>query len=253
MCDANVPCSRLNKTRIELIFSSENKHKPQMNYETFLSSLIKIAETKFVNENLSQGHSLQKLIKEYILPLYETIFEKGNQINSLNNQMSVSNLNNESLMDKSSIIICNNEINFENDSIELISMISPVLFSVYQAYFPFELSLNEEMNFILEKSQKEYFSFLKDFEIWPSLISKSMAFQIFQQEIGYNLEVSDMYMKMIERLNIPSLKKYSTKNFLGQFYNFFKFLRSISRIAELSFERLEQNVQRKLSLFGIII
>ena len=48
--DSALEDNTLNKTRIELIFSSENKHKSQMNYESFLSSLIKVSEIKYADK-----------------------------------------------------------------------------------------------------------------------------------------------------------------------------------------------------------
>ena len=39
--------SQMNKKRIDLIFCSVNKHKVNMNFDTFLQALIKIAEFKY--------------------------------------------------------------------------------------------------------------------------------------------------------------------------------------------------------------
>ena len=81
--DCGVEDNVLNKTRIELIFSSENKHKPQMNYDIFLSSLIKIAESKFAKDKMPPNHALQRLIRDYILPLNEKVFETNNVNSSI--------------------------------------------------------------------------------------------------------------------------------------------------------------------------
>lgn len=241
----------LNKTRIELIFSSENKHKQQMYFETFLNTLIKVAEVKY--SSLPSNQALQTLIREYILPRYEQIF--GIQSNSKSVQIN-NNINsgsNANIDLRNSIIICNNEFNFDNDTEELLTSIAPLMFDIYKVYFPFELSLAENMNFILENSQKHYFIFLKDFDVCPTIISKSTCFHIFQTEVNNHLEITENYLNIIQNLDFISIKKFSTKNILGQYFNFFKFLRSLMRIAELSFDKLETNVTRKLSLYGKLL
>lgn len=168
-----------------------------MNYESFLSSLIKVSEIKYAKEKMTSSKSLQKLISNHILPLYEKIFE-----NNINSSMISKNqgsfLNNESsfLESKNSIIMCNNnELIFETDILEIISIVAPILLKIYRVYFPFELSNNEDENFIIESSQKLYFTFLKEFDMWPTLISKSLAFNIFQSEINNILDINDTYMK----------------------------------------------------------
>lgn len=255
LCDSLLEDNVLNKTRIELIFSSENKHKPQMSYEIFLSSLIKVSEIKFSKkkEKLTSNQSLQKLIRENILPLYEKIFE-GNINNSIMiNSKQSSNFNQENSfsVERNSMIQCSNsELTFEKDTLEIISIASPILLKVYRVYFTFELSNNEDENFILENSQKQYFAFLKDFDIWPTLISKSYAFNILKSELNNILDINETYMKMLENTDINNAKKYGTKNFLGQYFNFFKFIRSIVRISDICFEKLETNLNKKLSNFG---
>ena len=239
----------LNKTRIELIYSSENKHKPQMSYETFLNSLIKVAEVKYSKkkEKLTSNQSLQKLIRENILPLYEKIFESNVNTSIFTN----SKQENSFSIEKNSMIICSNsDLVFENDTLEIISIASPILLKVYRVYFTFEMSNNEDENFILENSQKQYFAFLKDFDLWPTLISKSYAFNILKSELNNILDINETYMKMLENTDVNNSKKYGTKNFLGQYFNFFKFIRSIVRISDICFEKLETNLNKKLTNFG---
>lgn len=246
LTDCNLIDENLHKIRVELIFSSENKHKPQMSYETFLNSLIRVAEVKF--DKIPSNQALQQLIKDSLLPKYDQIFENNNKesqiVNSNNFEASI-------LIDaRNSMIICNNEFTFETDTEELLALIAPVMFDIYRVYFPFELSLAENMNFVLENSQKYYFLLLKDFDLCPTIVSKSTSFQIFQTEMNNHLEITENYMSIIQNLDFNAIKKFSTKNVLGQYFNFFKFLRCIMRIADLSFDKLETNVSRKLTLFG---
>ena len=84
--DADLIDGRLTKTKLELIFTSENKTKikSQMNFETFLNSLIKLAEVKFIEKNdilnkyaKNNISPLQSLLKMHVWPLYERLFETG--------------------------------------------------------------------------------------------------------------------------------------------------------------------------------
>jgi hypothetical protein len=81
-----------NKTRLELIFTTETKtlNKKQMNFEMFLSALIKIAEYKYIkgsktNSGVAIQTALNKLLKLHVFPLYDKLFEKGEiQISKFN-------------------------------------------------------------------------------------------------------------------------------------------------------------------------
>ena len=252
LIDCKLVDETLNKTRIELIFSSENKHKPQMVFDTFLNSLIKVAEVKY--SSIPSNQALQMLIKENLLPRYDQLFEPQTINNKEFPVVSSNNFENSTLMDaRNSMVLCNNEFVFESDTEELVALIAPIMFDIYRVYFPFELSRAENMNFVLENSQKYYFIFLKDFDLCPTLICKSTCFQIFQTEINNHLEITENYMNVIQNLDFNSIKKFSTKNVLGQYFNFFKFLRCIMRIADFSFDKLETNVTRKLTLFGNLL
>lgn len=249
LTDCKLIDDNLNKTRIELIFSSENKHKPQMNFETFLNSLIRVAEIKY--DKIPSNQAVQKLIKENLIQRYDTIFD--NTTNKESQIVVNNNFDASTLIDaRNSMIICNNDFTFETDTEILLAEIAPVMFDIYRVYFPFELSLAENSNFVIENSQKYYFLLLKDFDLCPTIVSKSTSFQIFQTEMNSLLEITENYMNIIQNLDFNSIKKFSTKNVLGQYFNFFKFLRCIMRIADLSFDKLETNVSRKLTLFGII-
>lgn len=61
----------MNKKRMDLIFVQVNSHKPNMPYEVFLHSLIKIAEFKY--PNYSPGDGLKAVVSGYMLPLHDKI------------------------------------------------------------------------------------------------------------------------------------------------------------------------------------
>ena len=107
--DADLLDSRLTKTRLELIFSTETKLKSKslMDFDTYLNSLVKIGEYKFLsnhndimNKYTNKSNSaLQMLLKNNIWPLYEKIFgvnllldgngeRENNNIDNNNNNIS---------------------------------------------------------------------------------------------------------------------------------------------------------------------
>ena len=61
----NIPRSNesslMNKKRIDLIFCSVNKHKPNMSFDIFLQALIKIAEFKYL-KGFTPTEALKSLI-----------------------------------------------------------------------------------------------------------------------------------------------------------------------------------------------
>ena len=72
----------LNKTRLGLIYKSENKNNT-MKFNSFLNSLIKISTWKFnldesviINGDLNKQKALRKLIENYLIPKYEQIYSK---------------------------------------------------------------------------------------------------------------------------------------------------------------------------------
>jgi hypothetical protein len=64
--------------------------------------------------------------------------------------------------------------------------VGPILLEVYQVYFPHEVlgSQTQGIGMPVEKvwreNEKKLFEFFKDYDICPSLLSKSMTFQIYQ-------------------------------------------------------------------------
>jgi len=93
--------------------------------------------------------------------------------------------------------------------------------------------------------KKSFLVFLKDFDICPTLVGKSFAYNIFNIELNSPLELNEKYKKIQDSL---SLKFYS-KNYFGQYFNFFKFIRSLIRLADSSFESLELGLGKKISSF----
>lgn len=243
--EAEVTDKLINKTRLEIIYKSENKNG-RMNFQQFLNSLVKLAELKYQDnqEELTTKDKVIKLINEHYLPLSESIFKEDN------------NLDND--LNKS--VYLNNNINlYLNNPLcqKIIIYVSQPFFEIYKAYFPHEISISEDLNFVKEQSLTQYFQFVKDFEIAPGLISKSLTYQIFQSEIIENDnqdELQNLYFKISEKINLEEIAKFdkNNNNLIGQYFNFLKFLRCIIKFSDATYNKVELNsisLPQKLVLF----
>ena len=73
------------KKRIDLIFCQANHHKANMNFETFLHTLTKIAQFKFGNSNSNQVQSLHELMDKHMIPLFQKIDAQKKYVNKEKN------------------------------------------------------------------------------------------------------------------------------------------------------------------------
>jgi len=245
----------LNRTRLELIYKSESKSN-QMDFKKFLNSLIKIAEWKYlkgniinINDSENKQNALKFLIEDYFLPLYDKLFS--------NSMVQRNTLTDQSHQDENKTLINQNQSNMINvplideviqdANIEDIFLdVCPVLYNIYRVYFSHEISLAEDFDFIKENSFKQYLKFIRDFEICPNFITKSAAFSIYQSEeeqesINSN---NQYYIGLIKNVDLSSIIKFNNKNnnILGQHFNFFKFIRTIVKMAEYGYEKFENGL-----------
>ncbi len=241
--ESNLIDNIINQTRLELIYKSQNKNNC-MNFDEFLNSLLKVTEYKYPNYN-SQSElkkNLFQMIKEHILPLYNLIIN-GNLDLSINNSV----LNNTTIIQQIDNI---DSLLYSNLTEEILTSIIPILFDIYKVYFPHEISISDNINFIKEKSIKQYFEFLKNFEITPGLLSKSITYQIYKSEISNDnsdLSISnhkDFYQNILKNLDLTSILKYepNNHNILGQFFIFFKFIRALIKMSQATFIKLENAI-----------
>ena len=59
----------MNKKRLDLMFCQMNSHQVNMSFETFLQTLIKIAEYK--SPSSPSSDALQELVNLHLLPLHQ--------------------------------------------------------------------------------------------------------------------------------------------------------------------------------------
>ena len=74
MRDANITDNHLTAKKLDLLFCKESKNRSQIEFDTFLELLIKLAQVKF--ESIGRNEALMHLIAEYLNPLYENIMKQ---------------------------------------------------------------------------------------------------------------------------------------------------------------------------------
>ena len=234
----------VNQTRLELIYKSENKYNC-MNFEQFLNALMKVAEYKYPNYSspIELKKNLKQMIKENILPLYDLIIN-GNFETTFNNSI----LSTTIIQQLDNI----DNILYSNICEEILTSIIPILFEIYKVYFPHEISISDNIEYIKNNSIKQYNEFIKDFDISPGLLSKSVSFQIFANE-NSDISISNnknFYQNILKNLDIDSILKYepNNPNILGQHFIFIKFIRALIKMSQIAFAKLENTINLENSI-----
>ena len=187
------------KKKLDLIFSACVKNKSGMLFETFLDSLPQIALTVFPTAG-SDRDALQTLLHTYLIPQYQQIASIPQNIGS--NQKF--------------------DIEATPEVLEIFSSIMGTLMQLYLAYFPWEKSSSESQEIILNKSSNTAMRFLSEFDVCPSIISKSAAFNICVSTINSEKQII-----------LPIIPK----NFvIGISFTFSKFLDFLYKISFFAYE-----------------
>ena len=234
---------KLDNTRLELIYKSINKNN-QMNFDQFLNSLLKIASYKYeIIDKKDIKKAVQKIIYDNLYPLYYAI------TNSSDNEFNNNDLN---------LYLTNNDFNmtvinkkFENILYsdlfkEILIQVIPVLFDLYRTSFSNEISVSDDLNYIKNTSLKSYFTLAKNLEIIPQLLSKSTCYQIYKYEINStNADESiknnqNFYFEICQKIDFMSMNTYerSNKNIFGKYFIFFKFVRVLVKMSQITFEKI---------------
>jgi len=232
---------KLDTTRLEIIYKSINKNN-QMNFDQFLNSLLKIAAYKYsLTEKKDIKNATQKIILEYLYPLYYTINSISLQSNDLNN--------NNNNINKSSNDL--NNYNFESiiytDTFkQILIQVVPILFEIYRTYFTNEISISDDLNYIKNTSLKNYFTLIKNLEIIPYLLSNSTCYQIYKYETTNKTTDESIktnqnfYLEICQKIDFLNMNSYehSNKNIFGKHFIFFKFIRSLIKMSQITFDKI---------------
>ena len=239
--ESGIMDKKLNTTRLEIIYKSINKNN-QLNFDQFLNSLVKISSYKYnITSKKDIKSATQKIILEYLYPLYYSIIDKNNKYSN-----SATN---------SSLDVNYNNINQNFEKIlytklfeEILIQVVPSLFDIYKTYFTNEISISDNLTYIKKTSYKNYFTLIKNLEIIPYLLSNSTCYQIYKYETS-NSDVDEnikknknFYLeicKKIDFLNMNTTERYN-KNIFGKFFIFFKFLRCLIKMAIIIYEKINE-------------
>ena len=142
--------------QLDILFSSETHKNPNMSFDVFLRTLTKLAVMIYPH----QGHTtavegFHKLLHNHMLPIWEEIMQNPNQ---------------------QTLYILQNEIQFDEILEFVIKKVGNVLYQIYTAYFDWELTTSRDVKNIKKHSEKCFFDFLREFDLCPDLLTKTIAF-----------------------------------------------------------------------------
>jgi hypothetical protein len=176
MQDALVIDNKVDKKKIDLLFCKENKNKPNVNFDTFLSLLVAIGHAKYPDLNDKDGFLV--LFRKNLFPLFTNLYQK-------------TDLGEKDIKFKEGL---------EDVIVMMMEAISPTFGKLHQIYFPPEYQIMSNAKIARQKIEHCLVVFLKDFDICPSLINKTVAFSLFHElldtplgKITHNPKFQDQY------------------------------------------------------------
>lgn len=155
MHDAYLYDENITKKKVDILFCKISKNKPSIDFENFLTLLLNIAVKKYPDTD--QRQAFIDLFVNNLKPLYDNLY-KETDLGDFD-------------------YICKQEL--DDDVILIMTAISPVFAKLHKFYFDCEYQ-RYDRKLVKQKSETGILSFLKEFEICPTLINVSLAFQLFQ-------------------------------------------------------------------------
>lgn len=143
---------RIDRNELDLLFVQANHHKTNMEFSTFLNLISRISLMLFPGPPHS---ALQAILENHFLPLYVEITQERHKSDEIQVDVIIEKL-------------------FKN--------VAPILHQIYCMYFQQETkdSVTDALK-ITQKSEKDLFKFLREFEICPAIINKSKIYAIWTQ------------------------------------------------------------------------
>lgn len=156
--DAGVEANIVQKKKIDLIFCSQNKNLPTMIFDVFLDSLPLIAQLKYpeVLTQLGPGEALNELLANNLLPLYDKLIITQQQLPAEQRY----------------------DIELSENAALVLKSIEDILYEIYVTYYPWEQKTSDGIALVENRSNKATFTFLNEFDICPSILSKTIVFNI---------------------------------------------------------------------------
>lgn len=182
-------------------------NKQNMSFDVFLNTLTKLASMMFNRED-SQVESFHRLLYEHLLPTWEHIIQNPNF---------------------QTLFILQNEIHWDELLEYVIRRAGNVLYTIYTSYFPWEITNSKDLGNIKKRSEKAFFEFLTQFDLCPNLLTKTIAFQLWNQIVESE---NQTYFSVSMKIS-PSKPK-------GLVFNFPKFIDTLVKLSYLYIRRSDE-------------
>ena len=119
-------------------------------------------------------------------------------------------------------------------------------YEIYRTYFTNEISISDDLIYIKNTSLKNYFTLIKNLEIIPYLLSNSTCYQIYKYETTNKIadesikNNQNFYLEICQKIDFLNMNSYehSNKNIFGKYFIFFKFIRSLIKMSQITFEKI---------------
>lgn len=158
-------------------------------------------EDKYQHKKETAKETLSFLIHQHLLPCYRNTVTKLNSMSSeIKSNLVITNLHEQDLVPK---------INIKMK--ELIENIAPLLYNLYKHYYNYEFTA-EEFDPQNEKTKNSTINFLKDFDLYPSLVSKYTILKLVSYHLETEFEVNKLYLSLIKKIELPLINDNSHSN-----------------------------------------
>ena len=202
--------SNIDWKELDILFLKVNWNKQNMDFPQFLHLLSKVASIRFPEYPLKLA--LRKLVDSFLIPLHDFI---------------VKSKHNDKEMQKDII------------TEKVLKHVIQILHAIYVRYFEYETkhSVTEPLK-IISGSESDLYKFLWEFDICPSLISKSNVCDIWTQVIEKSMsEWTPVYWETA--VNASSGGKLEGKVFtFGFFLDFLVMVTQVAYVDEVSREKM---------------
>jgi hypothetical protein len=114
-----------------------------------------------------------------------------------------------------------------------------ILLTIYKVYFPHEINSNENIHVMNKKSLNSVFKFMKEFDICPAILSKTIIMQIYQSLTDNN--------------TISNMRQYfNLFTEIGKYFTFIKFNIMLLKTSDHAYEKSmfnnDSSIYEKISL-----
>ena len=108
---------------------------------------------------------------------------------------------------------------------------------------------------LINTSIKNYFTLIKNLEIIPYLLSNSTCYQIYKYETTNNIADEsiktnqDFYFEICQKIDFLKMNTYeqSNKNIFGKYFIFFKFIRALMKMSQITFDKIYNSNNSNIS------